>query len=78
MIDLKTPILTPRQKEIATLTANGYTMDQIAVELGISPRTVMQTNIEARERMGSRLGVEMVNATQMVAWAVKLGEIEVG
>jgi len=44
----------------------------------IDLKTVMQTNIEARERMGSRLGVEMVNATQMVAWAVKLGEIEVG
>jgi DNA-binding NarL/FixJ family response regulator len=35
-----TPVLTPKEKEVATLAALGFTNEEIAKELGISVKTV--------------------------------------
>ena len=71
-------ILTPRQREVITMVANGYTQAQIGRELHISKRTVYYYVTEARERIAQRLERVIPNTIAMVALAVKLGEIEVG
>jgi DNA-binding CsgD family transcriptional regulator len=56
--------LTPREQEIATLVARGFTNRQIASELFISERTVdhhvanilKKLDVGSRERVASRLG----------------------
>jgi len=70
-------ILTPRQREIVELVANGYTRDQIARKLGISPRTVTQFKMDARHRVGYRLGVIVPSTPMLTALCVKYGEIDI-
>jgi RNA polymerase sigma factor (sigma-70 family) len=45
LVDVPEPPLTPREKEILRLMAQGYTYRQIADTLGISPR-VARTHVE--------------------------------
>jgi NarL family two-component system response regulator LiaR len=40
VLEKPTPVLTPREKEVATLAALGLTNEEIAKELGISVKTV--------------------------------------
>jgi NarL family two-component system response regulator LiaR len=40
VLEKPTPVLTPREKEVATLAALGLTNEEIAQELGISVKTV--------------------------------------
>ena len=70
-------ILTPRQREVVTMVANGYTRKEIGRELHISKRTVYHYVVEARERIAQRLDVVIPNTNAMIALAVKLGEIEI-
>ena len=39
VLEKPTPVLTPREKEVATLAALGLTNEEIAKELGISVKT---------------------------------------
>jgi DNA-binding CsgD family transcriptional regulator len=59
--------LSPREREIATLIADGLTSRAIAKELAISGRTVDAhvEHIRAKLRLHSR--------TQIAAWAVRVG-----
>ena len=59
-------------------SCDGYTQAQIGRELHISQRTVYYYIVEARERIAQRLERVIPNTIAMVAWAVKLGDVEVG
>jgi two-component system response regulator FixJ len=45
--------LSPRQREVMYLVAEGLSNKQIALQLGISPRTVENYRAWAMERMGA-------------------------
>jgi FixJ family two-component response regulator len=77
MIDMRTPVFTPRQLDVVQLAASGNTVDQTAVQLGISSRTVIALLIDSRQRLAERIGQPIMNTAHLVAWAVKLGEIDV-
>lgn len=69
-IDLKgtrrvVPRLTPRERQVLSLVAHGYTSKQIGEKLGISPRTA-ETH---RVNIGRRLGIR--NVAQMVRYAIE-------
>ena len=61
------PALTPREREVVALLAEGLTNAQLADRLYISPRTaaVHVSNVLAKLGMGSR--------TEVAAWAVRNG-----
>jgi two-component system, NarL family, nitrate/nitrite response regulator NarL len=68
--DLKTsrrvaPRLTPRERQVLSLVAHGFTSRQIGEKLGISPRTA-ETH---RVNIGRRLGIR--NVAQMVRYAIE-------
>jgi len=60
-----TPRLTPRERQVLSLVAHGYTSRQIGEKLGISPRTA-ETH---RVNIGRRLGIR--NVAQMVRYAIE-------
>ncbi|TLY22020.1 MAG: helix-turn-helix transcriptional regulator [Nitrospirae bacterium] len=60
-----TPRLTPRERQVLSLVAHGYTSKQIGEKLGISPRTA-ETH---RVNIGRRLGIR--NVAQMVRYAIE-------
>ncbi len=53
------PVLTPRQREVASLVATGYTNAQVGRRLGISPRTVRKhlADLFALAGVSSRTGL---------------------
>lgn len=59
--------LTPRQREVLRLIAQGLTMKKIAAELGISTRTAESHKYEAMEAIGVQTTAELVQ------YAIKLG-----
>ncbi|HEX9285594.1 MAG TPA: LuxR C-terminal-related transcriptional regulator [Nitrospirales bacterium] len=68
--DLKTsrrvaPRLTPRERQVLSLVAHGFTSRQIGEKLGISPRTA-ETH---RVNIGRRLGIR--NITQIMRYAIE-------
>nr|WP_246263638.1 helix-turn-helix transcriptional regulator [Caulobacter soli] len=66
---LSVNILSPRQRQCLSLACRGLTSSQIAVELGLSRRTVDQYFLDAFRRLGAR------NRAQAVAEALRRGEI---
>jgi LuxR family quorum sensing-dependent transcriptional regulator len=46
-------VLTPREKQVIALSAQGFTSEEIAVKLGISPRTVNQHVDNVAEKLGT-------------------------
>jgi len=60
-----TPRLTPRERQVLSLVAHGYTSKGIGDKLGISPRTA-ETH---RVNIGRRLGLR--NVAQMVRYAIE-------
>jgi two-component system response regulator FixJ len=52
--------LSPRQKEVMQLVAEGLSNKQIALRLGISPRTVENYRAWVMERMGAANVAELV------------------
>lgn len=55
-----TAYLTPRQSEVLELSARGLGDKEIAAQLGISPRTVVDRFAELRQRTGARTRAELV------------------
>jgi DNA-binding NarL/FixJ family response regulator len=53
------PALTPREREIVVLIADARTTNQIALELGISPRTVERHRENILAKLGMRDRVEL-------------------
>jgi DNA-binding NarL/FixJ family response regulator len=62
--------LTPRQREVLQLAAEGQSAKQIASTLGISPRTVEFHKYQAMEALGLR------NNAELVHFAIKHGLVE--
>ena len=54
------PMLTPRQREIAELIAQGHTNKMIAQRLGISEGTVEKHLVTAFEKIGVRSRAQLV------------------
>lgn len=52
--------LTPRQREVVSLIATGKTMKEIAVALGMSPRTVETHKYQAMETLGLQTTAELI------------------
>ena len=52
--------LTPRQREVVSLIAAGKTMKEIAVALGMSPRTVETHKYQAMETLGLQTTAELI------------------
>lgn len=63
--------LTPRQRQILVLAANGNTNQHIAVWLGLTPDTVANTLTRAYRRLGAH------DRAQAVAIALAVGELGV-
>lgn len=64
--------LTPRQREVVQLAANGRTAGQSARTLGLSVRTVQDYLEQARRRAGA------ASTAELVAWAVSAGIVAYG
>jgi DNA-binding NarL/FixJ family response regulator len=62
--------LTPRQREVLQLAAEGQSAKQIAATLGISPRTVEFHKYQAMEALGLHSNAELVH------FAIKQGLVE--
>ena len=58
--------LSPRQKEVMTLVAEGLSNNQIALRLGISPRTVENYRAWVMERMDARNVAELVRKVLII------------
>ncbi len=54
------PILTPRQREVLQLLAQGLTMKEIAAELGISPATVADHKYAMMQALGVGTSAELI------------------
>jgi len=65
------PHLTPRQREVLQIIAEGRTMKQIADILAISTRTAETHKYEAMEALGVKTTAELVH------WAIRLGLVAV-
>jgi DNA-binding NarL/FixJ family response regulator len=64
--------ITPRQREVLRLVAQGRTTREIAAMLGVSPRTVDTHRAELMSRMGAR------DAIGLLREAARLGLIDFG
>jgi DNA-binding NarL/FixJ family response regulator len=62
--------LTPRERQIVALIADAWTTNQIALELGISSRTVERH----RENILAKLG--MRDRVQLTRYAIRWGLVE--
>jgi DNA-binding NarL/FixJ family response regulator len=62
--------LTPRQREVLQLAAEGQSAKQIAATLGISPRTVEFHKYQAMEALGLHTNAELIH------YAIKHGLVE--
>jgi DNA-binding NarL/FixJ family response regulator len=52
--------LTPRQREVLRLLADGRTMKEVAASLGVSPRTVETHKYQAMETLGLKSSAELI------------------
>ena len=64
--------LTPREREVLQRTAEGYTNQEIAQELGISPKTVDTY----RQRIMEKLGLQ--KRSELVRYALRHGLLRAG
>jgi DNA-binding NarL/FixJ family response regulator len=64
------PTLTPRERQVVALVADARTTNQIALQLGISPRTVERH----RENILAKLG--MRDRVELTRYAIRWGLIE--
>ncbi len=62
--------LTPRQREVLQLAAEGQSAKQIAASIGISPRTVEFHKYQAMEMLGLHTSAELIH------FAIKQGLVE--
>ncbi len=58
--DLRPPVLTPRQRRVLRLVAQGLTSEEIGRRLRISPRTVQVHRSHAMEVLDVRNAVQLI------------------
>lgn len=63
--------LTPRERQVVELVAQGLSSKEAAEKLGLSPVTVTQHIESARSKLGAR------NRVQLIFEAIQNGEVEV-
>jgi DNA-binding NarL/FixJ family response regulator len=61
--------LTPRQREVLALTAQGFSMKEVALRLNISVKTVETHRLNLMDRL------ELHNVQRLVHYAIKTGLI---
>jgi DNA-binding NarL/FixJ family response regulator len=61
--------LTPRQREVLSLTAQGFSMKEVALRLNISAKTVETHRLNLMDRL------ELHNVPRLVHYAIKTGLI---
>jgi DNA-binding NarL/FixJ family response regulator len=61
--------LTPRQREVLALTAQGFSMKEVALRLNISVKTVETHRLNLMDRL------ELHNVPRLVHYAIKTGLI---
>lgn len=66
----RTDPLTPREREIVALIAQARTNDEIAAELGISPKTVGRHRANVLDKLG------MHDRVQLTRYAIRRGLVE--
>jgi DNA-binding NarL/FixJ family response regulator len=59
--------LTPRQREVVSLIAEGRTMKEVAAALGLSPRTVETHKYQVMEALG------LQNTAELIRYAIEHG-----
>src|SRR3954454_12955874 len=59
-------LLTPREAEVSLLMATGMPNRQIAVELGISPKTLDIHRANAMHKLDSRTTVDLANLVNLI------------
>ena len=59
--------LTDRQLEVVRLLVGGLTNKEIALRLGLTPKTVMHHTVAIYQRLGVR------GRSETVAWAIRAG-----
>lgn len=64
-------LLSARQRQVMDLVVEGYSSKQIAVELGISPRTVETYRLWIMEKMGARSLAELVRMAALLEDAMR-------
>ena len=52
--------LTPRQRDVVRLLAEGRTMKEVAATLGVSPRTVETHKYQSMEALGLKTTAELI------------------
>jgi DNA-binding CsgD family transcriptional regulator len=57
------PALTPRERQIVEMLANGYTGEQIAQELVLSPETVQKHVHNAKRKIGAETRAHLIALT---------------
>jgi len=62
--------VTPREREVFVLAAQGYTAKEIGKSLGISPRTVEAHRRHIKDKLG------LNNQSELVLYAVRNGFLE--
>jgi two-component system, LuxR family, response regulator FixJ len=60
-------LLTPREREVMELVAQGLTMKQIAMEFGISIQTASKHRIRLLEKLGVANDIELVKTLMNTA-----------
>jgi DNA-binding CsgD family transcriptional regulator len=67
--ELRLERLTPRQREVLALTAQGFSMKEVALRLNISVKTVETHRLNLMDRL------ELHNVPRLVHYAIKTGLI---
>ena len=62
-------LLTPREAEVSLLMATGTPNRQIAVELGISPKTLDIHRANAIHKLDARTTVDLANLINLIRFA---------
>jgi len=68
-------VLSPRQRQICGLLAQGLAGKQIAKRLHIANATLKRHIRQGREKVERRFGIYLPNATALACWAVAHNEI---
>jgi len=64
--------LTPREKQVLKLVAEGYTNKQVAEALGLAVKTVMAHRFNLTEKLGIH------NRSKLIQFAIRVGLVQIG
>lgn len=59
MVNGRTRVLTPKEREVLSMLVSGLTVREIAAQTGRHPSTVYELLARVRERLGARTDAEL-------------------